>query len=179
MPRKKLPEDIDERVRRLYKQGLSKHDIARLLGISRMSVWRILGGEGEAKPNIGARVTKASMSQDVDLALLKRDVEDLREALENLANVIKDLQEGYRKISLKPLQLKEDEDRLIAECPNCGASASYQIPKRAPSKFEDVIELLKQPHGDGQNCLTCPKHGPMLRDLFSSWGYELREKAKR
>jgi hypothetical protein len=186
MPRPRIPEDIAAKVIKYYRQGLSKHDIARLTGISLRSVYNILEssrvrargeGEGMVKANIPGNLSKEPMSE-ADIALLRRDVEDLKKALQNLANVLNDLQEGYRKITLKPLQIKEDEDRLIAECPNCGASASYQIPKRAPSKFEDVIELLKQPHGDGQNCLTCPKHGPMLRDLFSSWGYELREKTK-
>jgi len=186
---KKLDEQTIEIIKRLHNEGKSYYYIARKLGISEATARKYsLQGTSPQKTtlqenNISQQKeytsgeTMPEEDYKVKIALLERDISDLKKYIEQLTK---------KPEEKKPLIIHKDGNLVEAYCPNCGVNATLPLEQKYDVfgekkiyTWNDIEKFLTSPHEHGENILKCEKCGPKFKEWLESQGYELVEKGEK
>ena len=121
----------------------------------------------------------------VAVALMKRDLDDVRAQIKSQTDVNKaildqlgDISKKVHDINKAPLAIVPHGDKLDVSCPNCGTTGTFQQPAPTAKTFDDVLSMFDQPHEGGGNALMCKNCRPKIDSMLQKSGLKLVEAKK-
>ena len=167
---KKLDAEKIDEINKLAKEGKSIYYISRKLDLSPSTVHKYV--RMLSKNNILQQKQYNVMSEDykVKIALLERDIADLKKYIEQLT----------KPVEKKPLVIHKTGNIVEAYCPNCGVNSSLPLEEEKKLyTWADIEKFLTAPHEHGENILKCTNCGPKFTSWLQSQGYELVKKGEK
>jgi hypothetical protein len=188
-------------IKTLYEQGKSVPSIGKQFGLTNNQIRYLATKRGWKRPAnsesenetqslssenaITDDMSQRTESPDASIALMRRDIDDLRKSLDSatitdreILKTLGDVTAKLKDMNKQPLAIVEHGDKLDVNCPNCGTTGTFQVKTTPIKTFDDVLAQFEQPHENGADALMCKNCRPKIDALLQKHGLKLTEAKK-